>query len=521
MSLRFENPAAFWALFGVVALLVLMAVQARRKGSFSIRRFAVALLGFTACVIGLARPQGGHYATAQRGMRGDLFIAVDISNSMRVQDISPSRLEFATAFVQRLLRQTPGLRVAIFPFAGDGYLQMPLSSDQDAASDLVGALTPSITTNQGTNFDAGLTTLFQAIQKEKTATAVDSSPVRVLLLSDGESHEPVPTGVLEKFRARSIPIDTVGVGTQEGGLIPLESRAGFGIEPLRDSEGKPVRSKIDPKSLKAIAEGTGGNYYGPRFEEVDRIAGRIMQGMEFGKLTTSFKLEAEYYPWLFLAALLVFSAEMLLGRWEYLIRGLVLAFALSTAKAMAMDPLIEQKLNRDPGNRPYTAYNAGVELDAAGRVTEAAELFTESAGTAKDPDLRKRSLYNLGNALVKLQDPVQALAAYQRAYDTKADAKKVEQDLNHDISQNILLAKQLKQQQQQQQEQQQDGEGEGDSKQPPPDPGKAKQFTGQTFDDAQKKRMYDLVTSEEQQVMQRLQQGKNSKNPTDPKGKPW
>ncbi len=440
MSLRFENPNALWALLVIGALLALMAVQAKRKGAFSWRRALVAVFGFSACVVGLARPQGGHYATSQRGLRGDLFIAIDISNSMRVQDISPSRLEFSTAFVRRLLRQIPGLRVAIFPFAGDGYLQMPLSSDQDAAGDLVGALTPSITTNQGTNFDAGLSTLFQAIQKEKQATAVESSPVRVLLLSDGESHEPVPSAVLEKFRSRSIPIDTVGVGTAEGGLIPLESRGGFGLEPLRDMEGKPVRSKIDPKSLRTIADGTGGNYYGPRFEEVDRIAGRIMQGMEFGKLTTTFKLESEYYPLLFLAALLIFSIELLMGRWEYLIRGLLLAGLLSSGSATALDAELERKLGQDPKRRPYNAYNAGVALDKAGRVAEASELFTESAVAASDPELRKRSLFNLGNTLVKLQDPTQALAAYQRAYDTKADAKKANDDLNHDISQNMLVA---------------------------------------------------------------------------------
>jgi hypothetical protein len=521
MSLRFENPAMLWALIVVWVLIGLMAVQAKRKGTLSWRRFLVALLGFCACVAGLARPQGGHYSTSQKGMRGDLFIAIDISNSMRVQDISPSRLEFATAFVRRLLRQTPGLRVALFPFAGDGYLQMPLSSDQDAAADLVGSLTPSITTNQGTNFDAGLGTLFQAIQKEKQATAAETSPVRVLLLSDGESHEPVGSAVLEKFRSRSIPIDTVGVGTSEGGMIPLESRSGFGLEPLRDSEGKPVRSKIDPKSLRAISEGTGGNYYGPRFEEVDRIAGRIMQGMEFGKLTTTFKLETEFYPLLFLAALLIFSTEFLFGRWEYLIRSWVLVALLMGGRASALDSQVERKLGQDPIRRPYNAYNQGVALDKSGRVSEAAELFTESAVATKDPELRKRALYNLGNVLVKLQDPTQALAAYQRAYDTDAGDGKSNQTLNHDISQNMLLAKQMKLKQQQQQEQQQDGEGEGDSDQPPPDPGKAKQFTGQTFDESQKKRMYDLVKSEEQQVMQRLQQGKNSKNPVDPKGKPW
>lgn len=520
MSLRFEYPWMLWGLLGVAFLALLVVIQAKRKGDFSYVRIGVALLGFGACVFGLARPQGGHYATSQRGMRGDLYIAIDISNSMRVEDISPSRLEFSTAFVRRVLAGLPGLRAAIFPFAATGYLQVPLSMDREATADLISTLTPSITTNQGTQFDSALTSLYTTIHKRKTEVTQDSAPTRVLLLSDGESHEKITGSVLSKFRSAGIPIDTVGVGTQVGGPIPIESKTGFGKDLLRDEKGTVVRSRVDAANLRKIAEETGGIYYGPQFEEADRAASRILQGMEFGKLTTSFKIEKEFYPLCFLLALCVFSAWFCFGRWHYWIRSL--CFLLLPQIASAIDPMIESRLGSDPVRRPYHAYNAGVERAKKGDPSQAAELFAEAAGATKDPALRKRALYDLGNALVKLEDPTQALVAYQRAYDTNAESDKLEKTLNHDISHNMLLAKKLKQQQQkQEQERDQQGEGEQDPNQPPPDPGKAKQFTGQTFDERQKKRMYDLVSSEEQQVMQRLQQGKNQKNAPDAGGKPW
>ncbi len=520
MSLRFEYPQVLWGLLAVAALLFLMGWRGVRKGGFSPRRAILALIGFSACIIGLSRPQGGHYSTSQRGLRGDIYFAIDISNSMRAEDLSPSRLEFSTAFLRNLLRGLPGLRVGLFPFAADGYLLMPLSADQDAAADLLSSLTPSLTTNQGTDFDASLTSLLTAILKTKQERGYDSAPTRVLLLSDGETHASVPRALLEKFRSRAIPIDTVGVGTLEGSQVPVEGRGGFGRETLRDADGKPVLSRLDPKPLRAIAEGTGGNYYLARFDETPKISARILQGMQLGKLNTRFQMEHEYYPLLFLIALIAFTIEFAFGRWEYFIRGgATTAICLFGFSAFGWDEKTEARLDVAPEKRPYVAYNEGLRLAKEKNDADASELFQESAATAKDPDLRKQALFNLGNALLRMKDPTQALSAYQRSYDTKANSSNTQDRINRSISENMLLAKKIEQQQQEQRKQQ--GEGEGDSEQPPPDPGKPQQFKSQSFDEAQKKKMFDLVASEEQQVLQRLQQGKQNKKASQAKGKPW
>lgn len=510
MLFRLEHPEALWAFLPLLVLLVIMRAGHRKK-EFSWRRWFFTLTAFSACVLGLARPQGGGYSTSSRGSRGDLYLALDVSHSMIAEDLSPSRLGFSTAFVLQLLRELPGIRVAVFPFAADGYLQMPLSIDADAVTDLLSALDPSLTTSQGTNFAISLDTLLTAITKATQAPGYEPAPTRVLLLSDGESHVGLDRSVLDRFRRMSIPIDTVGVATAQGALIALDA------DMVTMQNSATVRTVLNEKMLREISERTGGNYHAPRFDEIPRVASQVLRGMELGKLKVAFKVETEFYPALFLMALILFSIELLYGRWQYLIRAGVTALLFLATTAQALDPDIEKNLGTSPELRPYRAYNEGIRLAKEGKTAEAAELFRESALETRNPELKKQALYNLGNAFLKMQDPVQALNSYQRAYDTKAPTRTMEEKLNRDISENILLARQIEKQQAQQQ--QEGGEGEGDSDGQPKDPGKPKQFQPDKFDEKQKKRMFDLVSSEEQQVLQRLM-GKDQKA-VDPKGRPW
>jgi hypothetical protein len=148
-------------------------------------------------------------------------------------------------------------------------------------------------------------------------------------------------------------------------------------------------------------------------------------------------------------------------------------------------------------------------------------LFAEAAQGAKDPGVRKRALYNLGNSLMKLGDPTQALAAYQLALDTKAANGKFDKEANQRISDNIVLAVKMEQEQRRKQKEKQQGEGNDEPKDGESDPQGPKQFQAQQFDDQQKQRMFDLVSGEEQQILQRLQ-SKKSKDPKNPSnGKEW
>ncbi len=506
MSYRLENPAALWLLIALMPLMFLAWRGRAQKGRFGLPYAFFTLLGFTCCVVALARPQGGRYSTTQRALKGDLYLAVDVSNSMRAQDLSPSRLEFAALFGQKVLSQIPGVRVALFPFAADGYLQMPVSLDHEAVSDLLLSLSPSFTTNQGTDFGTSLATLLTTIQRKN---AIETAPARVLLFSDGETHDSLSDSVLSKYRSLQIPIDTVGVGSAQGASIPMPDRSGFGMESLRDSSGKKVLTKLVPDSLVKMSQATGGNYYQPKLAESGAIAQRILQGMAFGKLQTTFKLEREYFPALFIAGLSFLSATFLMGQWHLFVRCLLMALTFASHIASAKSPSVG-----------FDQYNAALRLVEEGKQQEAADLFHESASQATHDELKKKALYNLGNTLLRLQDPAQAVSAYQRAYDIALTNKQTEKALNDSLSNNILVARKQQQEQEAQQKEQQEGEGEGDKPKAASDPGKAKSFEGQTFSESQKKRLFEAVSNEEQQILQKLQ-NRNSKPSKEMRAQQW
>jgi Ca-activated chloride channel homolog len=520
VSLRFEFPEAFWCAIPLALLLLLSARNQGRTGRFSWLQTLLLATGFLAAIAALSRPQGGQYSTTQRGLSGNVYLAIDVSNSMRVADVSPSRLELAALFLQKVLAEIPGIRVALFPFAADGYLQMPLTTDRDAAADLLASLSPSFTTNQGTDFGATLDSLFRAIMKQRET---DSAPTRVLLLSDGETHEKGESAILGKFQNEQIAIDTVGIGTTEGGPIIVEGRGGFGTEPLRDASGKPVHSKLVTDTLKQIAEATGGRFYMGRMEETGKVSQNLLRGMEFGKLKTTFKVQREFFPELFLLSLALLGARFFFGQWHWLIRAAIAVSLLSVTaqRAEAHSTEVENKLQSANRNqRPYVAYNAAVALAKEGIMQEAADLFNESAASTSSPELKKKAYFNLGNTFMELQDPTQALAAYQRAYDVKVPQPKVEAELNNQISNNILLAKQKKTQQESEEKKKGESEDEGAEPNQPQDPGQAKKFQAQQLDENQKKRLYEAVNNEEQRILQR-QQSQNKNPKSTPKERQW
>jgi Ca-activated chloride channel family protein len=525
MHLRFENPLALWGLLAVLGLAVLILYQARRyPGSPTARRLTTGMLAFLCCVLGLARPQWGTRVTTTQARQSNLFIALDISRSMLAQDTSPSRLAFAVTYARKLLEKLPGVKVAIFPFALDGYLLIPLTTDIPAASDMLTSLGPGMTTAQGSDLTGSLSTLLRHIARMETIAKEKGgewAATQVLLLSDGESHVRLDDSVLRQYKSRRIPVFTVAVGTTTGTTIPIETRSSWQPrDNVRDPSGRPVVTRMHPETMKHIAEATGGDYFSPRFEEVSRTATRITQAMQLGRLSATFKLEREYYPQLFAAALVIFLLEFAFGRWELAVRAL--AWLLVPLCCFLPRPLHAEGESGD-SKRAAQAYNEGVS-QIPGNLQKAVELFQEAAGSATDPGLRKQALYNLGNVFLRMGDPAQALLNYQQAFDSHAGDKKLEQDANQRISENIVLATKMEQQMKQQQQQQgksseEDGEQKKGQAEDPKGP--RKNYQAQNFDENQKQKIFDLLSSEEQQILQRLQEQKGKKDQSRPTDKPW
>jgi len=543
MILKFAQP---FFLYGFIALVPLVYVMLRNRrrhpASFSYLRSGLILIAFSFCILGLARPQLGKNTTESLSVKTNLFLAVDVSRSMLAQDVPPSRLAFAAAFTERLLSQLDGAKVAVYPFALDGYLQIPLTTDVSAAIDVIASLSPNTVPNQGSDLSNSLETLYRTILKMEAAVKTrgeDWFPTQVVLLSDGESHYPIRKEVAAAFRQKRIPIYSVGLGTAQGSRIPVEGRFGELGDPLRDRGGNPVLTRLNQANLSQISQDSGGDYFVARFDEVNRLTKRITQSMQMGKLSTSFKAQTEYFPLCFLIALLLFIIDFARGRWHYAIRAVAFALLFGAASLpRSLHAEIEKvenieksesetaDISEDPEIRAAKMYNRGSRELKKGNLDKAVEYFQESAAMTTNLRLKKQALFNAGTGRIKQYDPAQAIELLQQAYDVNATDKSFNGETNRKISDNLALAGKLLQQLQNR-PQEGDGDGEGDSegKDKKGDRGNdqkaPKKFQAQDFSDLQKKRIFDLMASEEQQTMQRIQEQRSRNRESRIAEKPW
>ncbi len=523
MSFRLENPHMLLAFLPLLLLLGLQLYhwQTHRQ-AFGWRRCFFTLLGFSCGILALARVQAGSYELRKSHGEGDLYLAIDVSKSMLAEDILPTRLQFVAAFGEKLLQSIPKTRVAIFPFAADGFLLMPLSSDHLAAVDMLKGLSPTLTTDHGTDMSAAMDTLFALIQRRQRS-AENPSPAQVILLSDGESHQDINKQVFARYRENKIPIFTVGVGTQQGSQLHQSLGYGNYRQLMRDAAGKPVTTRLDKEKLEKVAAATEGAYFPAKMDQIPLLAKRLNQRVSQSGLQSSFQVQREFFPELLMIAFLLLAIELFAVRWEYLVRSVAwLLLPLLSATALGWSEETEMKLSESGKNRGLVAYNEALASMKAGNFADAADLFLESAQSTGDSTLRKKALYNLGDAQLRQQDPIQAMAAYQTAMDTKATDPEVEKEANKRASDNLVLAARMQQQMQQQQQQgQKEKEDEGGQDQKPDPGGPKKDFKAQSFSKQQKQKMLDLVSEQEREVRSRLQKEKSQKKGLTSSGKDW
>ncbi len=180
----------------------------------------------------------------------DVMIALDVSKSMLSQDIKPTRLDKAKQCISLLIDQLGDNRLGLVVFAGQAYLQMPLTSDVAASKLYLSNATPDAVSLQGTVIGKALELCNSSLNtKEKKYKAV-------VLLSDGEDHDPRTKAVLQQLYDNGVIVYTVGIGTAQGAPI-IEG----GNVYKTDVNGQTVISKLNEDELKMIASKTGGDYY--------------------------------------------------------------------------------------------------------------------------------------------------------------------------------------------------------------------------------------------------------------------
>lgn len=326
---HFAEPRWLWlAALGPLALLVLQRYSAWQRGR-QLERIAAAgvlaglitshsparqmvksvLLLLATCAIGLAlaRPQWGEREDAGQLLGQDVVFVVDCSRSMLATDVSPSRLQRAKLAVLDYVQHHGRGRVGLVAFAGQAFLQCPLTFDYSAFQDTLQMLDDKTIPVLGTDIGRALDEGFRAMDK--------SERVKLLvLITDGEDLEKGGVRAAEALAKEGVVVFTIGVGTPAGAEIQIINEQGR-PEVVRDRKGEVVRSHLDETTLRAIAKATKGDYFplGPAGEGLAgvRLAADAMSAHSGSSAGRKLGVDRFHYP--VAAVLVLLVAESLLG----------------------------------------------------------------------------------------------------------------------------------------------------------------------------------------------------------------
>ncbi len=228
-------------------------------------KFGLMSLAFAAGVLAVMnlRKPGDSDGISRKGI--DVVIALDVSKSMLATDLAPDRLERAKQLINKLMNAMPNDRIGLVLFAGQAYLQMPLTTDHGAAAMFVSSASPGAVPQQGTVIREALTRsagAFNAVERRFKA---------VVLISDGEDHDEEAIKTSKELAAQGMMINTVGIGSPEGAYIPDPATGGN----KKDELGNDVISKLNEEELKQIAENTNGVYV--RLQDSDDAVKTLLQ----------------------------------------------------------------------------------------------------------------------------------------------------------------------------------------------------------------------------------------------------
>ena len=273
-----------------------------------------AILALACFTFALAQPQCGQRTELAKRKGLDIVVALDVSRSMLARDIHPSRLDRARLELDALLENLRGDRVAVVTFAGDAFLQCPLTHDYAAAKTFLRAADPQSMPQGGTNIGAAL-----ALAKQTFENAERGAKERiVVLLTDGEDLEGNIDEGLAGLREIGARIYAIGIGSETGEPIPLVDRDGNVTGYQTDDDGKTVLSRLDSVNLKRIAEASGGAYFNdPRGVAMSGVIDAIakLEKSEFESRLTV-KYSEAFRGFVFAGILFLLAAGFLPSTWR-------------------------------------------------------------------------------------------------------------------------------------------------------------------------------------------------------------
>jgi len=488
--IQFAHPEylqILWALIPLVALLIFFRYRQRKElgkflssqtvevlapGKSRTKEFGKDLLFVLSAamlILTAANPRVGTRMEEVKLKGIDLMVALDVSLSMKAEDIRPSRLEKAKQDVSRLLQRLRGDRIGLIVFAGEAFVQFPLTSDYSAADLFLSAADVDAVPYPGTAIGAALDLAMNSFQKDSPAQKA------IIVVSDGENTVGDLLASVDRARRMNVRIFGIGQGTPSGGPIPVY-RGGRLADYKRDRTGSMVLTKLDETALQQISSATGGAYLRATSggNEVEQIFDELskLEKAEYGALQVAGYQTVYQYP-LALALLLLIIEMMMSEKRKWILTTLRKVFirrGLPVVMILFLPLILQSQTVRkhvSDGNALYEkgdfkeaeiSYRKGLEKDDRSRValsnlgsslykqeqySAAAGQFVEAAQRADTDEERADSYYNLGNTLFKENKLQESIEAYKRALRLHSE----DQDARHNLE---LARRQLQQQQQQQ-----------------------------------------------------------------------
>jgi Ca-activated chloride channel family protein len=455
---NFGEPQWLWGLL-LIPILIALFIRAEHRGLRRLQefvsarllpqlagtvnrprrvmRFGLQLLGLSLALFSLAQPRWGYTFEDVKRKGLDLLVAVDTSRSMLSNDVQPNRLERVKLVTQDLINELQGDRIGLIAFAGRAFLQAPLTIDYDAAVEAINDLDTKTIPEGGTNISSAITLATQSFGKSALGNRA------LVIFTDGEELSGDAVKTAKAAADAGVRIFTVGVGTPQGSLIPLTGDDGETAF-VKDSAGQVVKSKLDEKRLRGIAEATGGFYLqlenGPR--TMQQLYNEGLAKMQAAEMDVRLaRRPIERYEWPLGAALVALGLSILIGergrvRERVYVRPptkvtaatavlVIISCQFAFGAAPGLDAYrsgkfedaysqFQQTLKSHPQSRAEDKlqFDSGAAAYKLKDYSKALESFSQAL-LSPDTGLQSKSHYNLGNTL------------YQRGETQKADDKKI------------------------------------------------------------------------------------------------
>ena len=369
---RFRPSVKFWVLLGALALLIVM----------------------------LARPQMGTKISQEKRTGIETIIALDISNSMLAEDIVPSRLDRSKMMVENLVDHFTNDKIGLIVFAGDAFVQLPITSDYVSAKMFLSSIDPSMMATQGTDIATAINMAVSSFTQEEGIGKA------VIVITDGEDHEGGALEAAEEAKKKGMSVYVLGVGSTQGAPIPIPGTGDY----MKDNTGNTVMSALNEEMCRQVAQAGGGVY----IHVENNSAAQQQLDNELDKLskketsTTVYSdFDEQFQAFGILALLLLIIEICIFDRRNPLLKNLSLFSKkkVVTLMLLLVAMSISAQTDRQYIRQGNKQFNAGDYPNAEVSYRKAVEK------NPKNP----QAVYNLGNALMAQKKDSAAIEQFQNA----------------------------------------------------------------------------------------------------------